>query len=171
MAMGSRRMSPLTPDAAAVFSEAMIEPRNVPCSQLSASVTSGTTVARRPPNRMASIGTPFGSSHSGAITGHWLAGAVKRAFGDHAYKAMVSSTKSMTGHLLGAAGGVEAAFTALALHHGIIPPTINIENQDPECDLDYVPNKAREARITTAMSNSFGFGGTNAVLIMQKYEG
>ncbi|HET7787028.1 MAG TPA: beta-ketoacyl-ACP synthase II [Myxococcales bacterium] len=97
--------------------------------------------------------------------------AIKRVFGDWAKKGlMVSSTKSMTGHLLGAAGGVEAAFSVLALHHGIIPPTINVEHQDPECDLDVVPNKAREARIKAAISNSFGFGGTNAVIAFQKLE-
>jgi 3-oxoacyl-[acyl-carrier-protein] synthase II len=98
--------------------------------------------------------------------------AIKHAFGGWAKKGlMVSSTKSMTGHLLGAAGGVEAAFSALALHHGIIPPTINLENQDPECDLDYVPNQAREVRIESAMSNSFGFGGTNAVLMFRRFRG
>jgi 3-oxoacyl-[acyl-carrier-protein] synthase II len=97
--------------------------------------------------------------------------AIKRVFGDWAKKGlMVSSTKSMTGHLLGAAGGVEAAFSVLALHHGIIPPTINVDNQDPECDVDVVPNKAREARIKAAISNSFGFGGTNAVIAFQKLE-
>ncbi len=97
--------------------------------------------------------------------------AIKRVFGDWAKKGlMVSSTKSMTGHLLGAAGGVEAAFSVLALHHGIIPPTINVENQDPECDVDVVPNQAREARIKAAISNSFGFGGTNAVIAFQKLE-
>ncbi|HYZ89583.1 MAG TPA: beta-ketoacyl-ACP synthase II [Myxococcales bacterium] len=98
--------------------------------------------------------------------------AIKAAFGEWAKKGlMVSSTKSMTGHLLGAAGGVEAAFTALALHHGIIPPTINLENPDPECDLDYVPNQAREVRIDAALSNSFGFGGTNAVLAFRRFRG
>ena len=97
--------------------------------------------------------------------------AMKAVFGDHAKKGlMVSSTKSMTGHLLGAAGGVEAAFTALALHHGVVPPTINVEHQDPECDLDVVPNQAREVPIRAALSNSFGFGGTNAVLALQKFE-
>jgi 3-oxoacyl-[acyl-carrier-protein] synthase II len=97
--------------------------------------------------------------------------AIKGVFGDHAKKGlMVSSTKSMTGHLLGAAGGVEAAFTVLALHHGIVPPTINVDNQDPECDLDVVPNKAREVPIKAAISNSFGFGGTNAVIAFQKLE-
>jgi len=95
--------------------------------------------------------------------------AVKAVFGDWAKKGlMVSSTKSMTGHLLGAAGGVEAAFTALALYHGIIPPTINLDNPDPECDLDYVPNHAREVRIESALSNSFGFGGTNAVIAFRR---
>jgi 3-oxoacyl-[acyl-carrier-protein] synthase II len=97
--------------------------------------------------------------------------AIKSVFGDYAKKGlMVSSTKSMTGHMLGAAGGVEAGFTALALHHGIIPPTINVENQEPECDVDVVPNQAREAPIRAALSNSFGFGGTNAVLALQKFE-
>jgi 3-oxoacyl-[acyl-carrier-protein] synthase II len=91
--------------------------------------------------------------------------AIKRVFGDHAYKVAVSSTKSMTGHLLGAAGGLETAITALAIEHGILPPTINYETPDPECDLDYVPNTARKQKLTHAMSNSFGFGGTNATLI------
>ena len=95
---------------------------------------------------------------------------MKAVFGDWAKKGlMVSSTKSMTGHLLGAAGGVEAGFTALALYHGIIPPTINLDNPDPECDLDFVPNKAREVRIDSALSNSFGFGGTNAVIAFQRF--
>lgn len=96
--------------------------------------------------------------------------AVKKAFGDHAYKLAVSSTKSMTGHLLGAAGGVEALICALALKHGTIPPTINLENQDPECDLDYVPNVPRQADLHVAMSNSFGFGGHNATIILKKFE-
>lgn len=94
--------------------------------------------------------------------------AVKRCFGEHAKKLVVNSTKSMTGHLLGAAGGVEAIFSALAVHHQISPPTINIFNQDPVCDLDYVPNTAREMKIDVAMSNSFGFGGTNGTLIFRK---
>jgi 3-oxoacyl-[acyl-carrier-protein] synthase II len=95
--------------------------------------------------------------------------AIKGVFGDWANKGlMVSSTKSMTGHLLGAAGGVEAGLTALALYHGIVPPTINLENKDPECDLDYVPNRAREVRIDSALSNSFGFGGTNAVIAFRR---
>ena len=94
--------------------------------------------------------------------------AVKRAFGDHAYRTMVSSTKSMTGHLLGAAGGVEAIFTVLALHTGVIPPTINLEEPGEGCDLDYVPNVAREAKIDIAMSNGFGFGGTNGTLVFRR---
>ena len=94
--------------------------------------------------------------------------AVKRAFGDHAYRAMVSSTKSMTGHLLGAAGGVEAVFTVLALHTGVIPPTINLDEPGEGCDLDYVPNAAREAKIDVAMSNGFGFGGTNGTLVFRR---
>ncbi len=96
--------------------------------------------------------------------------AIKAVFGDHAYKLAISSTKSMTGHLLGGAGGVEAIFTALTLKNGIIPPTINYETPDPECDLDYVPNVARKATIKTAMSNSFGFGGTNASLVFKAFE-
>lgn len=94
--------------------------------------------------------------------------AIKRALGDHAYRTMVSSTKSMTGHLLGAAGGVEAIFSVLALHHGIIPPTINLENPSEGCDLDYVPNVAREAKIDVAVSNGFGFGGTNGTLVFRR---
>ncbi|ASA21307.1 beta-ketoacyl-ACP synthase II [Paenibacillus donghaensis] len=95
--------------------------------------------------------------------------AVKKALGDHAYKVAISSTKSMTGHLLGAAGGVEAIICGLSLQKGIITPTINLENQDPECDLDYVPNVPREADLNIAMSNSFGFGGHNATVILKKY--
>ena len=94
--------------------------------------------------------------------------AIKNVFGNHAEKLAVSSTKSMTGHLLGAAGGVEAIICALALEHQILPPTINLNNPDPECDLDYVPNFARKTEIDTAMSNSFGFGGQNACLILTK---
>lgn len=97
--------------------------------------------------------------------------AIKTTFGEHAYKLCVSSTKSMTGHLLGAAGGVEAIFSILSIYNGIIPPTINLENPDPECDLDYVANKARPADVEYAMSNSFGFGGTNACLLFKRYNG
>jgi len=93
--------------------------------------------------------------------------AIKTAFGDHAYKLAVSSTKSMTGHLLGAAGGVEAVISALALRDGVLPPTINLDHPDPECDLDYVPNVARRVRVKAALSNSFGFGGTNGCLILK----
>lgn len=96
--------------------------------------------------------------------------AIKSALGDHAYKTAVSSTKSMTGHLLGAAGGVEAVICSLVLQNGMIPPTINLDNQDPECDLDYVPNVARKADVQVAMSNSFGFGGHNATIVLKKYE-
>lgn len=97
--------------------------------------------------------------------------AIKRVFGEAAYKVAVSSTKSMTGHLLGAAGGVEAIAVCMALSESIIPPTINYEVPDPECDLDYVPNQARRAEIDVAISNSFGFGGHNAVLVFRRYQG
>ena len=95
--------------------------------------------------------------------------AIKRLFGEHAHKLQISSTKSMTGHLLGAAGGLEAGITALAIKHQMIPPTINYETPDPECDLDYVPNTKREATIEYALSNSFGFGGTNGALLFKKF--
>ena len=104
--------------------------------------------------------TPLGDANETA--------AIKAAFGDHAYKLAVNSTKSMHGHLLGAAGGLEAAITVLALHHQISPPTINIFNQDPACDLDYVANTAREMKIEVALSNSFGFGGTNGTLAFRR---
>jgi 3-oxoacyl-[acyl-carrier-protein] synthase II len=96
--------------------------------------------------------------------------AIKRVFGDSAYSIPVSSTKSMMGHLLGAAGGVEAGVIAMALHDQVVPPTANYEKPDPDCDLDYVPNNARRTRIKYALSNSFGFGGTNAALLMKQYE-
>ncbi|MCD6518158.1 MAG: beta-ketoacyl-ACP synthase II [Candidatus Aminicenantes bacterium] len=95
--------------------------------------------------------------------------AIKRVFGDYAYKVAVSSTKSVTGHMLGAAGGFETAATAMVLKHQIIPPTINYENPDPECDLDYVPNEARKAELDYALSNSFGFGGTNGTLVIKRF--
>src|SRR3989449_5993200 len=97
--------------------------------------------------------------------------AIKKVFGEHARKLAVSSTKSMTGHLLGGAGGLEAGLSVLALRDQIIPPTINYENPDPDCDLDYVPNQARPAEIDYALSNSFGFGGTNAALLLKRFSG
>ncbi len=96
--------------------------------------------------------------------------AIKQVFGERAYRIPVSSTKSMTGHLLGAAGGVEAVFSVLALHRGLLPPTINLEHPDPECDLDYVPNQARQASPSVVLSNSFGFGGVNACLLFKRFE-
>lgn len=102
--------------------------------------------------------TPLGDKNETA--------ALKLAFGDHAYRLVVNSTKSMTGHLLGAAGGIEAVFTTLAVHHQISPPTINLFNQDPECDLDYCANEARDLKIDVALSNSFGFGGTNGSMLV-----
>ena len=96
--------------------------------------------------------------------------AIKEVFKEHAYKLSVSSTKSMTGHLLGGAGAMEALFCALAVKNNIIPPTINYENQDPMCDLDYTPNKCKERNINYALSNSFGFGGTNATIAFKKEE-
>jgi 3-oxoacyl-[acyl-carrier-protein] synthase II len=96
--------------------------------------------------------------------------AIRSVFGAHAYKLAVSSTKSMHGHLLGAAGGLEAAICALSLRDGILPPTINLDDPDPACDLDYVPHEARRASYEYAMSNSFGFGGTNAALILRKVQ-
>ncbi|MBW2505492.1 MAG: beta-ketoacyl-ACP synthase II [Deltaproteobacteria bacterium] len=96
--------------------------------------------------------------------------AIKTVFGEHAYKLAVSSTKSMIGHMLGGAGGIESVFLALAVKNQLIPPTVNLENPDPECDLDYVPNKARETVIRAAISNSFGFGGTNGVIVMKKFD-
>jgi len=95
---------------------------------------------------------------------------MKAALGDYAYKVAISSTKSMLGHMLGAAGGIEAVIAALSIQNQIAPPTINLENPDPECDLDYVPNTARNMKIDVAMSNSFGFGGTNGSLVFKRYE-
>ncbi len=95
--------------------------------------------------------------------------AIKTVFGDYAYKIPISSTKSMTGHLLGAAGGVEAVISVLALDRGVLPPTINLDNPDPECDLDYIPHTARKIQVETVMSNSFGFGGTNACLVFRRF--
>jgi 3-oxoacyl-[acyl-carrier-protein] synthase II len=97
--------------------------------------------------------------------------AIKSVFGRHAYELAISSTKSMIGHTFGAAGAIEAAVAILALHHGILPPTINLTSPDPDCDLDYVPNQAREARIEVALSNSMGFGGHNAVLAFRRSVG
>jgi len=97
--------------------------------------------------------------------------AIKKVFGDHAYKVPVSSTKSMTGHLLGGAGGLEAGLSVLAIRDQVLPPTINYDNPDPDCDLDYVPNQARKAMVDHVLSNSFGFGGTNAVLLLKRYTG
>jgi 3-oxoacyl-[acyl-carrier-protein] synthase II len=105
--------------------------------------------------------TPYNDKHETS--------AIKHVFGEHVQQLAVSSTKSMTGHLLGAAGGVEAAFCALALSEGIVPPTINYEHPDPECDLDYVPNHARHIDLENVISNSFGFGGTNACIVLKKY--
>jgi 3-oxoacyl-[acyl-carrier-protein] synthase II len=95
--------------------------------------------------------------------------AIKKVFGEHAYQLAVSSTKSMTGHLLGGAGGVEAVFTVLAIAQGVLPPTMNWETHDEDCDLDYVPNMARSRPLDVAMSNSLGFGGTNACVLFKKY--
>ncbi len=97
--------------------------------------------------------------------------AIRQTFGKHAYKLAVSSTKSMTGHLLGAAGGIEGVFSVLSLYRKVLPPTINYVNPDPDCDLDYVPNEPRHAEVEYALSNSFGFGGTNAALLFKRYEG
>ena len=97
--------------------------------------------------------------------------AVKRVFGDRAYQLAMSSTKSMTGHLLGAAGGLEAGISALAIRHQMLPPTINLDHPDPLCDLDYVANQARPAAVGYALSNSFGFGGTNGALLFKRHDG
>ena len=97
--------------------------------------------------------------------------AIKTVFGEHAYKLAISSTKSMTGHMLGGAGGIEAVFTALMLHHQVVIPTVNLEEPDPDCDLDYVPGEARDMALGAAISNSFGFGGTNGVLVLKRFVG
>ena len=95
--------------------------------------------------------------------------AIKKVFGNCVYNIPISSVKSMIGHLIGGAGAVEAAITIMVIRHGIVPPTINLTHPDPECDLDYVPNVARRAKVTTALSNSFGFGGHNSVLVLRQY--
>ncbi|MFC1941589.1 beta-ketoacyl-[acyl-carrier-protein] synthase family protein, partial [Chloroflexota bacterium] len=95
--------------------------------------------------------------------------AIKTVFGEYAYQVPISSTKSMTGHLIGCGGAAESIFCILAIQHGLIPPTINLNNPDPACDLDYVPNVARKVKVTTALTNSFGFGGHNSVLILRQY--
>ena len=95
--------------------------------------------------------------------------AIKTVFGENAYRIPISATKSMTGHLLGAAGAIEAAICVLTIQHGIIPPTINLTCPDPDCDLDYVPHEARQAKVDTALSNAFGFGGHNSTLIIRRY--
>jgi 3-oxoacyl-[acyl-carrier-protein] synthase II len=96
--------------------------------------------------------------------------AIKEVFGDHAYDMPISSTKSMIGHMFGAAGAIEAIVCALTIHHGVIPPTINLENPDPLCDLDYVPNVAREAKVDVALSNAMGLGGHNACVLLGRAE-
>jgi 3-oxoacyl-[acyl-carrier-protein] synthase II len=97
--------------------------------------------------------------------------AIKKVFGAHASSLAASSTKSMTGHMLGAAGAAEAAFSALAIYRGVLPPTINLDTPDPECDLDYIPHEAREKKVDMVLSNSFGFGGTNGCLVLKRYKG
>jgi 3-oxoacyl-[acyl-carrier-protein] synthase II len=97
--------------------------------------------------------------------------SIKKAFGEHAYEVAISSPKSMVGHLLGAAGAISAAVAILAVHDGVVPPTINLENPDPECDLDYVPNTARQMPVRAALANGFGFGGQNAVVAFKAYRG
>ena len=163
--MGSRRTTPTAPVAAAVVSEPIVAPRNTPCAQLKDSRTSGTVPARRPPKMMAEMGTPCGSLAFGESAGLFCIGAVKRLFGSHAYELSMSSTKSAIGHLLGAAGSVEAIFSILAIRYGVVPPTLNLDNPSPSCDIDLVPKRAKERNVNYALSNSFGFGGTNASLI------
>ncbi len=124
--------------------------------------------ARLDPERIGYINAHGTSTQTGDIAETI---AVKKVFGDHARKLAMSSTKSMTGHTLGAAGGIEGALTALAIRHGILPPTINLDDPDPECDLDYVPNSARAVQVDAAMSSSFGFGGTNSTLVFKRYRG
>jgi 3-oxoacyl-[acyl-carrier-protein] synthase II len=124
--------------------------------------------ARLDPERVSYINAHGTSTKQGDIA---ETEAVKTVFGAHAHKLAMSSTKSMTGHTLGAAGGIEGGIAALAVARDMLPPTINLETPDPECDLDYVPNQARSTRCDVALSNSFGFGGTNATLIFAKYKG
>ena len=123
--------------------------------------------AQLPPEAIGYVNTHGTSTPQGDVA---ECQAIKKVFGDHAAsrKLAVSSTKSMTGHLLGGAGGLEAVVSVLALHTGVLPPTINVDDQDPECDLDVVPNVARERRVDAVMSNSFGFGGTNAVIVFKR---
>ena len=97
--------------------------------------------------------------------------AIKNCFGAHARRVAISSTKSMTGHLLGGAGGLEAGISALAVYHQMVPPTVNLDHPDPDCDLDYVPHTSRQLKIQHALSNTFGFGGTNAALLFKRHEG
>ena len=117
---------------------------------------------------IALIGTPSGFCQSGSKVGHWLAGAVKRLFGKHAYELGMSSTKSAVGHLLGAAGAIEAIFAIKALETGTMPPTLNLDDPSEGCDINLVPKVAQQRPLRSVLSNSFGFGGTNASLIFSQ---